>query len=137
MAENADDVRKGEKSHDRLADSTDGELPEVTCTLTDDETERRREWIRENLLPHLETVDDRRDGFAFVFDRNTESYGAVTELAWNEAQCCSWATFAVELPPEGDTVEWHARSEREEGVEFFGDSVEELRDTFEDLPAPE
>ena len=36
-----------------------GELPEIGCTLTTDRAERRTEWVEENLLPHLLSVEER------------------------------------------------------------------------------
>ncbi|RDI72716.1 hypothetical protein [Halopelagius longus] len=134
MSETNDDARDDASSRERTTDPTDGEPSAVTCTLDGDGKERRRAWIRENLVPHLTRVEELDDGFSFVFDRNAESYAAATELARKESQCCAWASFSVVLPSEGDAVEWRARSDREEGVAFFDDRLAETLAAFEDAP---
>jgi hypothetical protein len=108
-----------------------GELPEIGCTLTTDRAERRTEWVEENLLPHLRSVEEREDGFTFAFERSEDAYAAVSEVAWKESQCCSWATFEVELPPGDAPIRWHERAEREDGTELFGDALEEMRKELE------
>ncbi len=113
--------------------ATDDDLPEIECTLTAEQAKARRAWVTENLLPVLEAVEEREDGYSLVFERTLEAYRAVTEAAWKESQCCSWATFEVELPPGDEPFVWHERSEREDGTVFFGDA---LRDILDDEEAP-
>lgn len=118
---------------DAVADPTGGDLPPIDCTLTEDEAERRNDWAREHLLPHLAEVERRDDGYTFVFERSADAYAAVAEAAWKESQCCSWATFEVVLPPGDGPIEWRERSDRDGGDELFETVFEE----FETVPAPE
>lgn len=98
---------------------------EITCTLTDGGMDERLAWAEANLVPHLDRVETRSDGFSMVFDRTPAAYTAVSEMAWKESQCCSWATFAVELPDDEETVRWNARATSEEGLSFFLDSLDD------------
>ena len=136
MSETDDKTRIGREDGERRTDCDDGDRPAVACTLTGERRARRGEWIREALVPHLTAVEDRDDGVSLVFDRSAESHAAAAELARRESRCCSWAAFAVELPPGGDVVEWRARSEREAGVEFLREGLREALSAFEDAPDP-
>jgi hypothetical protein len=132
MADPTERMRDDQPENRLLDDPTAGDLQEITCTLTEEQTDQRRKWVEENLLPHLETIEEHEDGFSFVFDRNLEAYTAVAEVAWKETQCCSWATFEIELPPGDGPLKWNARSERKEGVDFFGGKLQETLQEFED-----
>lgn len=134
MVEHTANTRENATNGAPVADPADGDLPEITCTLSSERAERRLEWVEENLLPHLEDIEQHEDGYSFVFDRNPEAYAAVAEVAWKESQCCSWATFQVELPPGDGPIKWHERSDREEGTELFGDALEDIQREFEDVP---
>ena len=132
--ENRSDEGIADRSADRsdedsVAHRSDGgadvDPPEIACALTGEQVERRRAWIEDSLVPHLEDVVERDDGYSFVFDRSPETYWAVAELAWKESRCCSWAAFGVELPPAGDSVVWHVRSDREGGPAFLDEALEE------------
>ena len=115
--------------------TTDGEFPAVTCTLTGEQVERRKDWVAEHLLPHLSAVEEREDGYTFVFDRNPGAYEAVAEVAWKESQCCAWATFEVELPPGDGPIRWHERADRAGGKTLFGDAISEFAAEFETVEA--
>lgn len=119
-----------------MTDDTTDKLPAITCSLSETEAKQREQWARENLLPHLDAIEEREDGYSFVFDRNEEAYAAVTEAAWKESQCCAWATFEVELPPGDGPIRWHERSDREAGSEFFGEALKDTLRTFSDAPTP-
>lgn len=128
---------RGEQAPDeaQIADPTDGTLPEISCTLTDEEAEQRLEWVSDNLIPHLSAIEERDDGFTFVFDRTPEAYAAVAEVAWKESQCCAWATFEVELPPGDGPIKWHERSDRDEGAELFGDALQDINEKLDGVPS--
>jgi len=111
-----------------------GDLPDITCTLTEEQADRRMDWVEENLLPYLQDIKRHDDGFSFVFERTPKAYEAIAEVAWKESQCCSWATFEIEIPPGDEPITWHERSERNEGSELFGDALEKMRGEFEGLP---
>ncbi len=61
-----------------------------------------------------------------MLDRSEAAVDAATELARRESRCCSWGTFAVELPPGGESVVWRARSDG--GPEAFEAAFRELLD---------
>jgi hypothetical protein len=132
MANSTERTRDDQPENRVIDDPTEGDLQEVTCTLTTEQTDQRRKWVEENLLPHLETIEEHEDGFSFVFDRNPEAYTAVAEVAWKETQCCSWATFKIELPPGDDPLKWNIRSDRKEDVDFFREKFQETLQEFED-----
>lgn len=135
MAEHQSNRRADAAADTQLSDPTDGDLPEITCTLSTEQAKRRLAWVEENLLPYLTDIEKHEDGYSFVFERDPEAYAAVVEIAWKESQCCSWATFQVELPPGDGPIKWHERSDREEGTELFGDALQDMQQEFEDIPA--
>lgn len=118
-----------------LDESIDGDSTEITCTLTPDQTEQRMAWVKENLLPHLESIQEHEDGFTFVFDRSPEAYAAVAKASWKESHCCAWATFDVELPMGDDSIKWNVRSDRTDGLEFFSEALQETLQKFENAPS--
>lgn len=118
----------------RSNDPADGDFPEIACTLTSAQMEQRKEWVEENLLPHLNAIEKHDDGFSIVFDRNPEAYAAVAEVAWKESQCCAWATFDVELPPGDGPIRWNARSSRAEGAAYFAEGLRETLQEFDGVP---
>lgn len=134
MPDDPTDTTTDRDDSSRVAPAVDGDYPDVTCTLTTEQAERRRAWMEEALFPHLEAIEERDDGFSFVFDRSAEAYEAVAEVAWKESQCCAWATFEVELPPGEEPIRWHERSDRDAGTALFGDALREIRREFEGVP---
>ena len=102
MTDLTDDMSDEQTAEPLLDESINGEFPEITCTLTPDQTDQRMEWVEESLLPHLTTIQETEDGFTFVFDSRPEAYAAVAEASWKESHCCAWATFDVELPMSDD-----------------------------------
>ncbi len=119
---------------DNSSEIGDGSLPNVSCTLTAEEAQSREAWLEDNLLPHLTNVAKHDRGYTFVFERSPEVYSSVAEIAWKESQCCSWATFQVELPPGDDPIKWHERSDREEGMALFGDALADLSQRDDAVP---
>lgn len=73
----------------------------VSCTLTEAEVERRSKWVSAELLPRLERVTERDDGFTFVFPFSDDTLAAVTKFVQLETRCCSFGSFDVSVsPPE-------------------------------------
>jgi hypothetical protein len=135
MTDPTDDMSAEQTAETLLDESIDGELPEITCTLTPDQPDQRMEWVEESLLPHLESIQETEDGFTFVFDRCPEAYVAVANASWKESQCCAWATFDIELPMGDDSIKWHVRSDRTDGLEFFREALHETLQKFENTPS--
>lgn len=71
----------------------------VSCTLTDAEVDRRSEWVSSELVPHLERVDEREDGFTFVFPFSDDALAAVMKFVQLESRCCSFGSFDVSVSP--------------------------------------
>jgi len=126
MDENSHVGKNESTDESQRAESAIGAPPGHPCSLTPEQAERRREWSKANLRPHLVTIEEHDNGFSLVFERTAEAYAAVTEAAWKESQCCSWATFEVELPPNDDPIEWHECSDRASETAFFGDALREV-----------
>ncbi|MFB6121790.1 MAG: hypothetical protein ABEJ68_11830 [Halobacteriaceae archaeon] len=106
-----------------MTEPSDSDDQPIACTLDGEEMADREVWIEDALAPHLCGVDERDDGYAFVFERTPAAYEAVTELAWREADCCAWATIAVELPPAGEEIRWRITSDRADGAAFLDDAL--------------
>ena len=135
MVDNPANLEEQASDGAQVTDPTDGDLPETTCTLTDGEAEQRLEWVTDNLVPHLDAIEEHDDGFTFVFDRTPEAYAAVAEIVWKESQCCAWATFEVELPPGDGPLRWHERSDRDEGAELLGDALQDIGEELDGVPS--
>ena len=135
MAESPTDPEEQASDGAQITDTTDGNLPEITCTLTDEEAEQRLAWVADNLVPHLDAIEEHDDGFTFVFDRTPEAYASVAEIAWKESQCCAWATFEVELPPGDGPLKWHERSDRDKEGELFGDALQDIDEKLDGVPS--
>ena len=76
-----------------------GTIP-VACTLTEEGARERERWMRTELLDHLEAIEERDDGYEFVFA--DEGLDAVTEFAEVEHECCPFATFELHVTPGDD-----------------------------------
>lgn len=135
MTDSTDDMSDEQTAETLLDESIDEAFPEITCTLTPDQTERRMEWVAESLLPHLESIQEHEDRFTFVFARSPEAYAAVTKTSWKESLCCTWATFDIELPMGDGNIKWHVRSDRTDGLEFFREALQETLQQFENAPS--
>ena len=88
------------------------------------------------ILVHLKSIEKHRDGVSATFERDRKAYTAAVDLAWKESQCCTWATFGVELPPGDDSVKWHVHSDREKGAELVHTALEEALRRFHDGSPP-
>lgn len=76
----------------------------IGCTLTETEAERRRERATDELFPHLEAVERRDDGVTFEFEDTDGAVESVMEFVRLEHQCCSFATFDLELRPDDEAA---------------------------------
>ena len=92
--------------------------PVVGISLGQAGDEGRAGWVREHLLPHLEDIEAHDAGNTSVYERSPAADAAVTEAAWMQSQCCSWATFEVELTPVAGTINWHERADADEKTLF-------------------
>lgn len=86
-------------------DSPTGEDVTIACELSPEEAAHREEWVRSELLPHLEGVAEREAGYAFTFDGSSTAYEAVATFVQLESRCCPFATFEIELPPGAEEIE--------------------------------
>lgn len=107
--ETADDVtdETTDGTTDQTADETTvetgGELT-VACTSNEDETETRHEIAREELLPYYRGVEERTDGYRFMFEGSPDALDAAADFVRRESQCCSFASFRIEYEPPYDEV---------------------------------
>lgn len=86
-----------------MTDSTTGQ--NVTCTITDGERERRREFLESTLAEQYSHVVDEDDGYTFVFDGVEETLPDVATFVANESDCCSFADYELRVTRPHETTE--------------------------------
>lgn len=77
---------------------------EVACTLDEADATERAEWVQAEFLPHLEAVEEVDDGFVQMFPKTDEALEAVVTAVLLESRCCSDASYALEVPADGDEI---------------------------------
>ncbi|PCJ27486.1 MAG: hypothetical protein COA96_03025 [SAR86 cluster bacterium] len=83
----------------------------IACTLNDQEYKDRRQYVREELLPHVvevEAIDERTSttsalpvGLKLLFNDTAELRGRLEYFADMERQCCEFLTYTITTPGEG------------------------------------
>lgn len=80
------------------------DLP-VACTISEAEMERRKgNWVEETFKRELRGVEETDAGYAFVFEGSEETLEAASTFVSNEAQCCSFARYRIEVEQGFETV---------------------------------
>lgn len=85
-------------------DTTEYDDVPVACTLDETETERRRDWVEETLVASIRDVEERADGYEFVFDGDEDVLEAASTFVRREANCCAFAQFRIDVPQGFDEV---------------------------------
>lgn len=84
-------------------DEESGREPEeavVACQLDEAGKERRRGGqVHETLAAAVREVEERTDGYEFVFAGRDEVLDAVSTFLQRETDCCPFARFTVEVSP--------------------------------------
>ncbi|WP_254532904.1 hypothetical protein [Natrinema gelatinilyticum] len=85
--------------------SQNGPSPEVACTLTEKQEQKRSEKVRSRLISHYVGYEETEDGLAVRFDGTDESLPAVAQFTASELQCCAFAEYEITVtPPYEETV---------------------------------
>lgn len=85
--------------------SQNGPSPEVACTLTEEQEQKRSEKVRLRLISHYVGYEETEDGLAVRFDGTDESLPAVAQFTASELQCCAFAEYEITVtPPYEETV---------------------------------
>ncbi len=61
---------------------------EVICTLNDKEFQERRAWARQNIGPHLTSIEKVSAGLRLSYPARADVRSLVEEFAALERQCC-------------------------------------------------
>lgn len=61
---------------------------EVICTLNDEEFQQRRAWVRQNIAPHLVSIEKTDRGLCLTYPATDPVRTLVEEFAALERQCC-------------------------------------------------
>ncbi|CAN5804223.1 hypothetical protein BH24CHL3_BH24CHL3_07900 [soil metagenome] len=78
--------------------------PTIACQLTDRQLAARREEIQDNLLRHVEEIQELDDGFAYRFPSADPWASAVFDFIDAERRCCSFFTFEVVFEPNNGSL---------------------------------
>lgn len=85
----------------------DNELEDrpVACTISESEKERRKgNWVEETFTQELRDVEETAAGYALVFEGSERTLEAAATFVGNEAQCCSFARYRIEVDQGFETV---------------------------------
>lgn len=80
-------------------------LPDVACTLTEEQERERSEEVCSHLITNYVGFDGTQNGLKVRFDGADESLVAVAEFASSELKCCAFAEYTISVtPPYEETV---------------------------------
>lgn len=89
---------------DSTAHDDDGDV-QVACRLSEaGKDERRGGWVHGTFVDELRDVEEREDGYEFVFEGSDEVLEAVSTFLQRETACCPFARFRVDVSPGLETV---------------------------------
>lgn len=77
---------------------------EIACTLTDSELVERREKMRRDFIPYIESIEEMDDGYAFTVDGSDEALVGVMDFVRNEHRCCAHAEFELTVTPREEPI---------------------------------
>lgn len=103
----------------------DDDFGPVACTLTTEEEAERAEAVHQTLVSRYLGTMEQSEGYTFRFTGSVPALDAVATFVSNELQCCSFATYTIEIePPYEETRLTVSGPEGTKGL--FADLVDRL-----------
>ena len=100
------------------------EIPEIACSLTDDEKRERRILARKTLVPHIVGTNKLESGLKLIFSDSAEVRSDVESFATLERQCCGFLTFSITPPGDGLTLTIEGPPDASEIIESFIEQIQ-------------
>lgn len=85
--------------------TTEQQTETADCTLSGADQQKRREWVREQIVPYYQESASVPDGLKLRFQATDETLLAVTELMTKEAVCCNSLSFELAYEPPYETFD--------------------------------
>jgi hypothetical protein len=86
------------------APPTPPETPIVACTLDSAEKRERKAMLAREIVPHIQDVTERADGYVLWFDRAPGRIAALAAFVELESRCCAFLDFEIRLESGGDRI---------------------------------
>lgn len=93
--------------------------PDIACTLTEDNQQKRKAMLRTKVLKHLASTQELEHGFRLIFNETTELRTSLETLVELENQCCGFLSFTISSSQEGLLLSVEGPPEAKEIIETF------------------
>lgn len=80
-------------------------IGDVECTLNEQEANERADWVEDQFLPQLEHIEERDDGYTFVFPDTNDALQAAVEAVLLESRCCADQGYTLDVPADGTEIQ--------------------------------
>jgi hypothetical protein len=78
--------------------------PIVACTLDAAEKRERKALLERELVPNIQDVTERTDGYVLWFDRAPGRLAALATFVELESRCCAFLDFELRVESAGDRI---------------------------------
>ena len=79
-------------------------MPIVACTLGPAEKRERKAMLERELVPNLQEVEERADGYVLWFARTEGRLAAIASFVELESRCCAFLDFEIRVESNGDRI---------------------------------
>ncbi|MCZ6640922.1 MAG: hypothetical protein O7F71_05055 [Gammaproteobacteria bacterium] len=100
------------------------DIPEVACSLSNEEIRARRALARKTLVPHIIESQEIERGLRLTFSESDEVRANVETFASLERQCCGFLTFSITPPGEALTLTIEGPPEAAAIIESFIEQIQ-------------
>lgn len=76
----------------------------IACTLNDAELAARRSGLLEKTRQHLVKIQEREDGFVYLFPVDDGVFGNLFEIIKLERKCCPFLDFKLTLEAQSEFI---------------------------------
>jgi hypothetical protein len=78
--------------------------PIVACTLDSAEQRERKAMLERELVPNIQGVTERVDGWVLWFDRAPGRLASLATFVELESRCCAFLDFEIRVESGGDRI---------------------------------
>jgi hypothetical protein len=78
-----------------MSDRPSSNLPEIACTLSEEQQAERRKELRSGIMQRVRRVRELSDGYEFGLDANGANEACVDDFVAFESECCGFASYRV------------------------------------------
>jgi hypothetical protein len=78
--------------------------PIIACTLGSAEKLERKAMLERELVPSIQEVEERADGYVLWFDRVDGRLATIAGFVELESRCCAFLDFEIRVESAGDRI---------------------------------